>query len=279
MTASAQSRGGAGSALSSLASPAPAVALLRDRLARARVAEALRAWSSVVFVESADEVLARVAAGPVSLVILECRGGDDSPTVPAVHALRRGYPSVPIVAYTAPGRTASSDILAMAHAGVHELIIHGFDDVGVAIRAVAESASRRCAGARVLEALRADLPEDTIPFVQFCLERAASSPTVAEAARYLGVHRKTLVYRLKRTALPPPSAMIGWCRLFVAAQLLEDPCRSVAHVALALDFSSSAALRAMLRRYTGLRPQDVRELGGLGAVIASFQRKLAPTSG
>jgi AraC-like DNA-binding protein len=176
---------------------------------------------------------------------------------------------------------SSSDILAMAHAGVHELIIQGFDDVGVALRTVAESAARQCAATRVLEALRRELPPVTVPFVQFCLERAWLTPTVTEAARYLGVHRKTLLYRLRRTMLPPPHAIIGWCRLFVAAHMLEDPQRSVAQIALALDFSSSAALRGMLRRYTGLRPQQIRECGGLDVVLSSFRRLLpgSPQSG
>lgn len=260
------------------ASTAPAAALLLDRVARARVIEVLRPTTNVVFAENAAELLARIASGPISLVILECRDREGRQTLPAVQAIRKGYPSIPVVAYTCPGRTSSSDILAMAHAGVHELIMQGFDDMGVALRAVMESAARRCAATRVLDALRVDLPVAAVPFVQFCLERAWLTPTVTDAARYLGVHRKTLIYRLRRTRLPPPSTMIGWCRLFVAGHMLEDPRRSVAQIALALDFSSSAALRGMLRRYTGLRPSEVRELGGLDAVVSAF-RALLPVPG
>jgi transcriptional regulator GlxA family with amidase domain len=182
---------------------------------------------------------------------------------------------VPIVAFTAAGPGSSSDILAMAQAGVHELIIQGFDDAGIALRTVAESASRRCAATRVLSELESDVPADALPFVRFCLERSSVKLTVTDAATYLGVHRKTLVYRLARTTLPPPSTMIGWCRLFVAAHMLEDPRRSVASVALALDFSSGAALRGMLRRYTGLRPQELRECGGLALLISTFRRQIA----
>ncbi len=253
---------------------ARAVALLLDRVTRARVIEALRPHTTVVFVETSADLLACVRGVPISLVILEFRDRGGSQTLPAVQSIRRGFPSIPIVAYTTPGRTPSSDILAMAHAGVHELIMQGFDDVGIALRTVVESAARRCAATRVISALESDLPEGTIPFVQFCLERAWRPPTVTEAAAYLGVHRKTLVYRFRRTRLPPPSAMISWCRLFVAGHLLEDPRRSVAHVALALDFSSSAALRGMLRRYTGLRSQEIREHGGLESILAAFRSVL-----
>lgn len=257
---------------------APATALLLDRVARARVVDALRPHATVAFVDNVSALLERVASGPVSFVIVEIRDRNGCPTLPAVQAIRAGYPSIPIVAYTLPGSMVSSDILAMAHAGVHELIIQGFDDGGVALRTVAESAARRCAATRVLDALRQDLPPEVVPFVQFCLERAWPTPTVTDAARYLGVHRKTLIYRLHRWKLPPPHAIIGWCRLFLAAHMLEDPHRSVAQIALALDFSSGAALRGMLRRYTGLRPQQIRERGGLPVVTSSFLQFLSDES-
>lgn len=257
-------------------SAAPAAVLLLDRLARARVAQALRARFPIIFFERVGDLLARVGSGPVSLVLVECRDHDGRATLPAVQAIRYGYPSLPVMVYASPGRTPSSEILAMAGAGVHDLLMQGFDDVGIALRAAVDSASRRCTAARVMRALAGELPPDTVPFVQFCLERAWLKPTVTEAAMYLGVHRKTLVYRLSRSVLPPPSAIVGWCRLFVAAQMLEDPSRSVNHVALALDFSSSAALRGMLRRYTGLRPHDVRDRGGLDFLLGLFRASLRP---
>lgn len=252
-------------------SSVPAAALLLDRVTRARVREALRPYCPVVFPDTVGELMTHLRSGPISLVILECRDRDGRSTVGAVEAIRTGYPSIPLVAYMCLSQAASSEILAMAHAGIHELIIQGFDDVGVALRAAAESAVRRCASTRVLNALEGDLPTNVVPFVQFCLERSQVSPTVDEAARYLGVHRKTLVYRLARAKLPPPRAMISWCRLFLAATLLEDPHRSVAEVALALDFASTAALRGMLRRYTGLRPAQLRERGGLDALVIAFR--------
>jgi hypothetical protein len=42
-----------------------------------------------------------------------------------------------------------------------------------------------------------------------------------------------------------------------------------------VEFASATALRNMLRRYTGLRPQQVRERGGLRCVVEAFRRSLA----
>lgn len=253
---------------------APVLALLLDRVARARVTDVVRGRTSVVFCCRTEELRERLKAGSVSVVLTECRDQAGQPTLPAVEAIRAGYPSLPVIAYVLPGRTPSSEVLAMAQAGVHELVIQGFDDVGITLRAVLESASRHCAGTRVLQALHLRVPAEVLPFVRYCLGRAAFEPSVTDAARYLGVHRKTLVYRLRQAALPPPSAMVGWCRLFLAAHLLEDPDRSVSQVALDLDFPSSAALRGMLRRYTGLRPQDVRSHGGLDEMLRLFLQGL-----
>jgi methylphosphotriester-DNA--protein-cysteine methyltransferase len=60
--------------------------------------------------------------------------------------------------------------------------------------------------------------------------------------------------------------------LMVCARLLEDPGRSVSQVAMLADFPSSTSLRNMLRRYTGLRPLEIRENGGLRCVLHAFKQ-------
>jgi transcriptional regulator GlxA family with amidase domain len=70
--------------------------------------------------------------------------------------------------------------------------------------------------------------------------------------------------------------MIQWCRLLIAARMLEDPGRAVEHVALLLDFPSGASLRNMLKRYTGLRPLEIRENGGMRCVLHILRQTLSP---
>ncbi len=96
-----------------------------------------------------------------------------------------------------------------------------------------------------------------------------------DVANALGVHRKTLVDRLKAAQLPSPRAIIGWCRLLVAARVLDDPGRTVEQVALMLDFPSGTALRNMCKRYTGLRTGEVRQNGGVRCLMHAFKRELA----
>lgn len=255
---------------------APSIlAFLPDRIVRARVAEAARSSAaSAIFVEAASDLLAQLRCGRAAAVIVACQDDAKRSTLPTVEAIRSGHPSVPVIAYVRPGHTETRHILTLGHLGVHELILEGVDDTGIALRAALQSAVRQCAATRVLDALRPHVSADALPFVRYCLERASCGPSVTDAADWLGVHRKTLVYRLRRSQLPPPSAIIGWCRLFLASDLLDDPRRSVASVALELDFPSTSALRGMLRRYTGLRPQDLRARGGLRVALAMFLDRL-----
>jgi transcriptional regulator GlxA family with amidase domain len=97
---------------------------------------------------------------------------------------------------------------------------------------------------------------------------------VRGAADALGLDRRTLVRRLERAGLPPPRRIAGWCRVIVAARLLDDPIYTLEQAALRLDFPSGTALRNMLIRYTGLAPREIRENGGVRCVLHLFKREL-----
>jgi AraC-like DNA-binding protein len=57
----------------------------------------------------------------------------------------------------------------------------------------------------------------------------------------------------------------------LAARRLEDPGRTVEEVAFELEYPSGNALRNMLRRYTGLRPVDLRSPAGGRRVLERFR--------
>jgi AraC-like DNA-binding protein len=250
--------------------------LVRELAARARIQEALRGHAAVRTCDEQDELLALVTEGLVGVAVVDLRDRTGAPTLGMVRTIREGFPSVPVVAYCALTPDSSREILALARAGVNDLILRGVDDVGVALRSVITTAQEHCGAKHVLEAIAPLVPPSVVPFLRYSLEHARQAVTVADAAAALGVHRKTLVDRLATAGLPTPSAMIAWCRLTLAAQMLEDPARSVEQIALLLDFSSAASLRNMLKRYTGLSPREVRENGGLRCVLHAFRQMLVP---
>ena len=254
------------------------VALVIGNKCRARVRGALSGRADVRFCELRGEILPLASTTHASAILLEPRdraGHDVSPTVAAIRA---GMPSVPVIAYIADESASSGDILALARAGVHDLVRAGFDDVGFALGAALASATAACA----TEAIRAELETLVAPdawaFVSYCLTRANTPISVSSAAAALGLDRRTLVRRLERAALPSPSRIAGWCRVIAAARLLDQPIYTLEQAALRLEFPSGTALRNMLVRYTGLGPREIRENGGTRCVLHLFKRELGPTS-
>jgi len=258
--------------------PSPVVlALITGRLERLRIATAVRGHAGAQFVGTAAELLAQLAdsaALPIA-VIVEPRDCDGRSTAALVRQLVAAQPRLPIVGYCRAGYEHSRDILELGLAGAHELLFHGIDDSGVALRGVLTSAAQACAATQVLRSIADDVPAALLPLFEFCLAYPERATSVQVVAHVLGVHRKTLVNYCAQASLPPPGAVIAWCRLLLVGHFLETPGRTVEGIALRVEFASATALRNMLRRYTGLRPQQVRERGGLRCVVEAFRRSLA----
>ncbi len=253
------------------------LALITGRLERLRIATAVRGHAEVHFVGSTAELLAHLgecSTLPIALVI-EPRDCDGRATSAIVRQLVAAHPALPVIGYCHAGYEHSRDILDLGVGGAHELLFHGIDDSGVALRGVLASASQACAATQVLNAIAADIPGALVPMFEFCLAYPERATSVQAVAHVLGVHRKTLVNYCAQASLPPPGAVLAWCRLLLVGHFLETPGRTVEGIALRVEFASATALRNMLRRYTGLRPQQVRERGGLRCVVDAFRRSLA----
>jgi AraC-like DNA-binding protein len=253
------------------------LALIAGRLERLRIDTAVRAHATVRFVGTAGELIAQLVQArslPIALIV-EPRDCDGRSTAPIVRQLVDAHPALPIIGYCHAGYEHSRDILELGLAGAHELLFHGIDDSGVALRGVVTSAGHACAAAQVLSAIKRDIPETLLPMFEFCLSYPERATSVQAVAQVLGVHRKTLVNYCAQASLPPPGAVLAWCRLLLVGHFLQTPGRTVEEIALRVEFASATALRNMLRRYTGLRPQQVRERGGLRCVVDAFRQSLA----
>lgn len=250
-------------------------ALVWEPTARARLQEALRGHAALRFCERQEELVALAANDLASVIVLDIRDRDNVSTLAIVRRIRDGYPSVPVVLYCALGPASSHDVLEFARAGVNDLVFRDVDDLRQPLRSAISAAQDHCSAKAILQELEPTIPPSVVPIMRYCLENARRGLTVAQVAEAMAVHRKTLVDRLSAVGFPSPSAMIAWCRLMVAARLLEDPARSIEQVALVLDFPSGTSMRNMVKRYTGLRPAEVRENGGMRCVLHAFKRQVA----
>lgn len=245
----------------------PVLALVVERESRARIVDALRGRAAIDFCDTRDDLLARADRGDASAVILSPRDRAGASTVACVGSLRESVPARPVVAYCDVSVHDPREILEIVRAGASDLVIHGHGDSPATLRAALERAHEDSARDRVLRRVRPEIAPAARSIVEHCIAHARNDLTVDSVAAALGVHRRTLTNRLARAGYPPPRATIAWSCLLVAAALLEDPSRSIEHIALELEYPSATAFRNALKRHTGLRPTEVRENGGLSCVL------------
>ena len=254
------------------------VAVVRDRVARARLVESMRTVAAIQFCATVAEALGATRAPGALCIVTEGADADGTPTDALIASVRRERPGLAVLAYCEASTVASPEIVAAVHAGASGLLFRGVDDVGSAVRSAIDRAREHAAATRALRELSDVIPPSARPVVEHCLRYGSRPLSVEQAAAALGVHRKTLVSRLAQAGLPEPRVVIAWCRLLHLAYALEDFGRSAERAAEDLLFPSSTAMRNLLRRYTGLRPAEVRENGGLTCVLHLFRRALADHS-
>lgn len=254
--------------------PPRMVALVVGRLDRARLVDAARGLVTLEFVDTLADLEGAVLRGApmVAIVLIEPFDKQRAPSAPLIARLSTVRPDVALIAYLTRGNAA--DFLALARAGAHDVVFRG-EDTTRSVRDALSRASAEVAGASVLRALENVLSAEALSLVAYCLEYAHAKTTTDDVARHLGVHRKTLVHRCRVAGLPAPGALLVWVRLMVAASMLEAPGRLVEDVAEALSLRSPSVLRNAFKRYTGRRATELREAGGLAAVIAAFRHPKA----
>jgi len=210
-------------------------ALVLGRLDRARLADAARGLGEVEFVERADELSRAALRGRHPVGVV---------VVEPIDLVRAA--TAPSVARTARLR----DAITRAGAGAAD------------------------ARLTVLAALQDDEDPQAIALITYCLQYGTPQTTTADVARHLGVHRKTLVRLCRLWGLPSPSALLTWVQLMVAAAMLTNDQRHIEDVAEALGLTGPQ-LRNSFKRYTGRRATEIRDAGGLQAIIAAFRAPAA----
>ena len=235
-----------------LAAPAPArfIALVRDSADRFRIINALRGRASVELVDTVAALEARLAEGAIGLlgVLLEPHDIQGTPTASAVLRLRPLLGGVPVIGYCAAGHSHSKEILALARAGVDELLFRSEADTRTALLAAVASATQASAAQEVLGAVTPHVRPSAVPLVSHCVHHAREALDTDALASAFGISRATLIRRCQEYGLPHPWALIGWCRLLVVGYLLQFTSRTVEDLSLALEFPSPSALRNFVKR-------------------------------
>jgi AraC-like DNA-binding protein len=189
--------------------------------------------------------------------------GHDVARGPVLDALRRDYPTMPLLLYM-PVRSDDAELLRRMHRErVAAIAIEGMDEP-LLPRTLARHGltARRLADLLPL-AERLDLTDELQRKVWgLIIARAPSRLDTATLAKRLRMRRETLSRRFAAGGAPSLKHAIDAVRLVAAAQLLGNPAYLVADAARLLGFSSVSLLQQIARRTFGV---SARELATLDA--------------
>jgi AraC-like DNA-binding protein len=244
------------------------VAFVQSAEIVARLRQAAYSDTTLVL-HTATSDISVVSATHADAILIEFTS-DLNCLLPVVETLHTRQPHTPIAVYCALDPQSAKAIVRLAHAGVSEVVLRGYDDLRLWLRQHQRTAAAPETTRRIMELLSPQLPHAVAPLVEYCVRQAHHAPSVASIARGLGVHRRTLVNQLAAEGYPTPRAVISWCRLFVAIDRLERLQRPVAEVAHTLRFGSAAALYKMCVRYTGLTITELRCGNALATAVSLF---------
>jgi len=207
-------------------------------------------------------------------VVLPFRDASGAEAPRVVREMVAERPRVAIVAYCRAGAQYSTDIRALAAAGVHQFVFAGIDDAGVAFRAVLDAARHQCAAEWVMCRLAPIVPATLHPMMEVALAKPETITTVAALASALGVVRGTVFNRCAHAWSVPPEEFLMWVRLALVAHFAETTGCTIETIAIQMAYPSVTALRNMMKRYTGLTTTEIRASGGLCSVVDALAGRL-----
>lgn len=261
--------------VTSPAGPLVAVCGLGSRV-EARIADGLRGAGRLVRLTGAAELDDYLSASPADLDVLIVPAPDlgEWDSLCVIRRVVRERPRTAVLVWCRYGAEFSSDLRALAAAGVHQFVFDGRSDSGVALRAAVSSARAQCAADWLLDQMQPLFPPRVHPVIEAALSHPDRITSVPELAAALGVHRKTLFNWCRATGLSGPAELLAWCRLCLVAYHLEFTGCTVEAIALGLSYPSDTALRNSLRRYTGQRATEIRAGSGVHGVVRQLAERL-----
>jgi|GEM_PF-1344117 len=229
--------------------------------------------AGAVVVPCVDEVelLMAVSSGRVALTVIEAAGGSNAAALLALRRLREEFPRHPVVAWCDVRAITPHDLLAIARAGVQDLIRHDLDELRHVFVRIVASATQRAISYRILEEISDVVQQRLHPLLEYVLEHSHEHLDRDGVAAVFGLSRRTLQNRLTEARLPPLRPFLTWCRLLVATALLDEPGHTLDSVAAQLDFHDGANLGVALRRYTGTNITQLRARGAFTEAVRAFR--------
>jgi len=220
------------------------------------------------------QLLEALSEGRILMTVVEAGGRTHDFAVRVLRRASEAFPEHPLLAWCDFLRISNIQLLEVARTGVQEIVRQGSDEGRHAFARVMAAATQRGAVPRIVLSLKGVIPLRFLPLLEFALEHAHEHMDRDEVAAVFGVARRTLQDRLMAAALPPPRRFLMWCRLLVAAALLDQPGHTLNSVAAQLGFTDGANLGNRFRHYARRGPNHLRANGALDSMIFAFTSEI-----
>ena len=241
----------------------------------ARLRGALGSYSTLEPFDDVTLLFDALRVGRISMTLVMVDASSFEFAEGALRRLHADFPSQPIVAYCDPRGLTQRHIFALAQTGITDLVQLDVHDSKHLFGRILESAERTKHAEILSDQLEDDIPPGLRSVFAFALQNAGQSMDVPQLAAALGLSKRTLAWRLRQHSFPPPRVFLTWCRLLVAALLLDERGRTLDSVAAQLDFPGGHSLGGVFFRYMGRGIIALREDGVANEVISAFRTVIA----
>jgi AraC-like DNA-binding protein len=186
-----------------------------------------------------------------------------------------GFPSTAVFAAMELRPDSAEDLRTLGKWGVVQVIGMAHDDTSAGMAYRFRGSQGRPLKALLWQVLPPDTPARARAIMDAAAEVVAVGGHGRDLARQLRLSRRTLLRWCKRAELPPPRKLLAWMRILLAAELLDDPGRTVLSVARACGYSSDSGLRRVTQKFVGASPSDLRRRGAFARSSKVFLEVLA----
>jgi AraC-like DNA-binding protein len=198
--------------------------------------------------------------------------------------LRKLLPSLVFAAYLPNNGLLPHLAFELGQAGI-DLCVRDIDDHPTVLRKRVEEALSKRFVAQAAISLAAAVPRlehagrgFSVSELESVLLRVNEMKTAGDLAYSLGMKLSHLRSTLRIAGLPNPRRFLAWCRIIIAARLLEDEARTVESVALWLDYASGPSFRNACRKLAHHTPTEIRKGGGLAYAAGLFEQQVEAKS-
>lgn len=227
-----------------------------------------------------DELARWVRREPVDVFVVDPLA-DGTPGTGAVGRIVEQQPGLPVVVYTPFSPASARALVELAKYGVHQVVLHRFDDEPRRLRELIEQQPGVRLGDEVLARLATPMAGLPVP-LQRAVERLYRHPRGFEAgalAASAGVPVRTLYRMLETAGLAPPAIVMRGARLLRAYSLLRGARSTADDVASKLDYSSRQLFAKHVRLAFGTTVAELRRQVTPAAVVDRLVAMVYPEPG